>query len=112
SSDQLARARDPKVIPPSAVSNRVPPELDRIVMRALAPERADRSQDGESMRADLAGFLAATAPKTDAARVAEFLRPMFAEDAARDRQERDALIAGAKALLSGVIAKVELPDAA
>ena len=110
SSDSLARARDPHVVPPSAISNRVPPELDRIVLKALAPDRADRYPDGEAMRADLAGFLAATAPKTDAARVAEFLRPMFADDALRDRHERDMLIAGAKALLSGVIAKVELPE--
>ena len=110
-SDALARARDPHVIAPSTVSHRVPPALDRIVLRALAPERADRYPDGEAMRADLAGFLAATAPKTDAARVAEFLRPMFAEDIARDRRERETLIAGAKALLSGVIAKVSLTDA-
>jgi serine/threonine protein kinase len=112
SSDVLARARDPHVIPPSAVSSRVPPELDRIVMRALAPDRADRYPDGEAMRADLAAFLAATAPKTDAARIAEFLRPLFAEDAARDRAERERLIGAAKALLSGVIAKVELPFSA
>jgi len=110
SSDSLARARDPHVLPPSAISNRVPPELDRIALKALAPDRADRYPDGEAMRADLAAFLAATAPKTDAARVAEFLRPMFAEDEARDRRERDAMIASAKALLSGVIAKVELPE--
>ena len=65
-SDALARARDPQAPPPSTLSPRVPPELDRIVMRALAPEREDRYPDGEAMRADLAAFLAATSPKTDA----------------------------------------------
>jgi len=69
-SDALHRARDPHAPAPSTLTTRVPPELDRIVMRALAPEREDRYPDGEAMRADLAAFLAATSPKTDAARLA------------------------------------------
>ena len=55
------------------------------------------------MRADLASFLAETAPKTDAARMADFLRPLFSEDARVERRERDALIAEATTLLSGAI---------
>jgi serine/threonine protein kinase len=102
-SDALHRARDPHAPAPSTLSPRVPPELDRIVMRALAPERQDRYPDGETMRADLAAFLAATSPKTDAARLVEFLRPMYADDIAADRRERLALIAEAKGLLSGVV---------
>ncbi len=64
--DAMARAREPQVVPPSTIAGRVPPELDRIVMRALAPEREDRYPTAELLRADLAGFLAETAPKTDA----------------------------------------------
>ena len=103
-SDALHRARAPQVPAPSTLTARVPPELDRIVMRALAPEREDRYPDGEAMRADLAGFLAATSPKTDAARLVEFLRPMYANEMAEEWRERQALIAGAKALLSGAVA--------
>ena len=72
-------------------------------MRALAAEREDRYPDGEAMRADLAAFLAATSPKTDAARLVEFLRPLYAEEVAAERRERHALIADAKGLLSGVV---------
>jgi serine/threonine protein kinase len=102
-SDALARARDPRVPAPSTLSSRVPPELDRIVMRALACEREDRYPDGEAMRADLAAFLAETSPKTDAARLVEFLRPMYADEIAAERRERQALIAAGKGLLSGVV---------
>jgi serine/threonine protein kinase len=101
--DALARARDPQVAAPGTLTSRVPPELDRIVMKALAPERQDRYPDGEAMRADLAAFLAETSPKTDAARLLEFLRPMYADELAAERRDREALIAGAKALLSGAI---------
>ncbi len=74
-----------------------PPELDRIVMRALAVEREDRYPNAELLRADLAAFLAETAPKTDADRLAGFLRPLFADDARDEKRERDRLIAGSRA---------------
>ncbi|HEY7372146.1 MAG TPA: serine/threonine-protein kinase, partial [Polyangia bacterium] len=102
--DALQRARDPHVPAPSTLTARVAPELDRIVMRALASERADRYPDGEAMRADLAAFLAATSPKTDAAALVEFLRPLYAEELAAERRARQALIAQAKGLLSDVVA--------
>jgi eukaryotic-like serine/threonine-protein kinase len=113
--DALARVRDPHVLPPSHVTPRVPPELDAIVMRALAREPARRYQSGEELRADLAAFLAATTPETDAARLAAFLRPLFHDVANAERDERDLLMRGAAGLLSGAfsaeMAKPE-PDAA
>jgi serine/threonine-protein kinase len=99
--DAMARARNPEVVPPSTISHRVPPELDRIVMRALAVEREDRYPNAELLRADLAAFLAETAPKTDADRLGNFLRPLFADDAREEKRERDRLIAGSRAMLSG-----------
>jgi serine/threonine protein kinase len=101
--DALARARDPRIAAPSTITGRVPPELDRIVLKALATEREDRYPNAEIFRADLAGFLAETAPKTDAERLAGFLRPLFADDAREERRERERLIAAARALLSGGI---------
>ncbi len=101
--DAMARAREPQVVPPSTIAGRVPPELDRIVMRALATEREDRYPTAELLRADLAAFLAETAPKTDADRLAGFLRSLFAEDARAERNERERLIAAARLMLSGGI---------
>jgi serine/threonine protein kinase len=101
--DAMARAREPQIVPPSTIAGRVPPALDRIVMRALATEREDRYPTAELLRADLAAFLAETAPKTDADRLAGFLRSLFAEDARAERNERDRLIAAARMLLSGGI---------
>jgi len=106
--DALQRARDPHVPAPSTLTKRVSPELDRIVMKALAAEREDRYRDGEAMRADLAAFLAATSPKTDAAALVEFLRPLYADEIAAERRERQGLIAAAKGLLSGVVAGPEV----
>ncbi len=101
--DAMARARNPEVVPPSKISSRVPAALDRIVMRALSVEREDRYPSAELLRADLAAFLAETAPKTDADRLAGFLRPLFADDAREEKRERERLIAASRAMLSGAI---------
>ncbi len=110
--DAMSRAREPQIVPPSTIAGRVPPELDRIVMRALAPEREDRYPTAELLRADLAGFLAETAPKTDADRLAGFLRSLFAEDARAERNERERLIAASRLLLSGGIRATEAVNTA
>ena len=109
--DAMARAREPQVVPPSTIAGRVPPELDRIVMRALATEREDRYPTAELLRADLAGFLAETAPKTDADRLAGFLRSLFAEDARAERNERERLISAARLMLSGGIKQESVSSA-
>jgi serine/threonine protein kinase len=109
--DALARVREPQVVLPSHITPRVPPELDAIVMRALAREPARRYQSGEALRADLAAFLASTTPETDAARLSAFLRPLFHDIAEKEREERDLLMRGAAGLLSGAFS-AEGPAAA
>jgi serine/threonine protein kinase len=93
----LERVKHPKIELPSMVTSRVPPELDEIVMRALAPDPAHRYPNGEALRADLASFLAETAPETDAATLASFMTVLFEDQIASERLERDALLARARA---------------
>ena len=88
----LGRAKDPTVEPPSKRAARVPPALDAIVLKCLATERDARYQTGEEMRAALAGWLATEAPATDGARLEQFVSGLFAEDIAKERAERQALI--------------------
>jgi serine/threonine-protein kinase len=87
----LRRVRDPEVMPPSKRASRVPPELDRIALKALAPDLANRYQSCEELRQDLATFLAQTAPATDSVRVAGFLKDLYADDMASERKEREEL---------------------
>jgi serine/threonine protein kinase len=94
--DLAARAKDPHPDPPSKRAPRVPPLLDEIVLRALASDRELRYQHGEEMRAALAGWLAREAPATDSARMEKFVTGLFAEDLARERAERDAMVVKAR----------------
>jgi serine/threonine protein kinase len=87
----LRRVRDPEVVAPSKRATRVPPELDRIALKALAPDLKDRYQSCEELRQELATYLAQTAPATDSMRVASFLKELYADDIASERKEREEL---------------------
>jgi serine/threonine protein kinase len=92
----LRRVRDPEVLAPSKRATRVPPELDRIALRALAPDLKDRYANCEELRQDLATFLAQTAPATDSVRVSAFLKDLYAPDIESEKVEREELIKTAR----------------
>src|SRR5262249_3372847 len=92
----LRRVRNPEAMPPSKRATRVPPELDRIALKALAPELKDRYASCEGLRQDLATFLAQTSPATDSVRVASFLADLYGPDIELERTEREGLIKSAR----------------
>jgi serine/threonine protein kinase len=96
SEELLRRVRNPEVVPPSRRAGRVPPELDRIATKALAPDLKQRYRSCEELRHDLATFLAQTSPATDANRVQSFLSELFKEDITAERTEREELIVKAR----------------
>ncbi|HSZ83356.1 MAG TPA: serine/threonine-protein kinase [Polyangia bacterium] len=109
----LRRVRDPEVVAPSKRATRVPPELDRITLKALAPKLADRYANCEELRHDLATFLAQTAPAMDSMRVASFLKELYAPDIESERAEREALIKTAREWFSsGALPRAALAAAA
>jgi len=96
----MERVRNPKIIAPSKAQSRVPPELDRIALKALAVNPAERYQSGEELRADLAAYLAREAPHTDAHTLASFMRQVYGDVIDREREERESLLHAAGPLLA------------
>ncbi|HTB56355.1 MAG TPA: serine/threonine-protein kinase, partial [Polyangia bacterium] len=96
SEELLRRVRNPELVAPSKRAGRVPVELDRITLKALAPNLKDRYVNCEELRHDLAKFLAQTSPGMDATRVAKFLSELYDEDIAAERAEREQLIVKAR----------------
>jgi serine/threonine protein kinase len=94
--DLLARARNPEVLRPSRKAPRVPAELDDIVVRALAAEKDERYATCDEMRQALQGWLAVNAPTTDATRMSDFLRDLFADDISSERTEREAMLSNVR----------------
>jgi serine/threonine protein kinase len=90
--DLLTRAKNPDVLRPSKRAPRVPVELDEVCLRSLASDRADRYATCDDMQKALQTWLAGNAPTTDQGRMAAFLQELFAEDIARERGEREAMM--------------------
>jgi eukaryotic-like serine/threonine-protein kinase len=107
SEELLRRVRNPEPVAPSRRAGRVPPELDRIALKALAPSLKDRYATCEELRHDLAKFLAQTSPGTDSTRVAKFLTELYGEDIAAERAEREQLILEARQWYTSKHALVE-----
>jgi serine/threonine protein kinase/Flp pilus assembly protein TadD len=107
----LRRVRNPELVAPSRRAGRVPLELDRIALKALAPDIRQRYASCEELRHDLASFLAQTSPGTDASRLHAFLADLYGEDIAAERAEREGLILKARDWYSTRIASPSPPPA-
>ncbi len=111
--DLLERVRKPQILQPSRRATRVPAQLDAICLKALAADPKGRYQTGEELRSALAAFLAKTAPSTDGAQLERFLRDLFGDEIAKERAERERLVAAARGLLGAPVAgkpKAGAPD--
>jgi len=77
--DFLPKLRAGKVRPEPLAKLRddVPPELDRILAKAMAPERDNRYPDAASLRGELQGVLATVGPRTGPGDVAAVMRELF-----------------------------------
>jgi len=85
-------AIDPTFRPPSKYNPEVPPELDRIASRALAPDRGKRYTDAEQMRRDLSQLLGKISPAIDASAVQALLQDLCGEDRTREQREQRAML--------------------
>jgi serine/threonine protein kinase len=79
--DQVAReVLSPRPQPPSRLRPDLSPEVDRICMRALAPERADRYPSAAAMVADLDRVLGDLPPAELARRAGQLVAEAFAAE--------------------------------
>jgi serine/threonine protein kinase len=88
----LALVRHPKPTPPTIRAPWIAPELDRVVLRALAPDRQQRFQSAEEFRLALSDVIAKVAPRTDPARVVELMQAVFQDVINKERAEREHLL--------------------
>jgi serine/threonine protein kinase len=77
----LEMVRECQVPPPATINPRIPPRLDKIVMKSLARDPDDRYQDAADMSRDLERFLhERNAPNPTAVELARFMEVLFDED--------------------------------
>ncbi len=81
----MEKIRSGQVTPPSRLNPRVPSDLDRAVLKALAKDPIERYATASEFEADLRSCAARLAAPGNAARVAALMSQMFPEEAARSR---------------------------
>ena len=72
--------RTGQVPAPSSYNPKVPPELDRICLRALTVDRDARYQDSVSMQRDLQDFLLPVTPERLQPNIRAFMEDLFADE--------------------------------
>ncbi len=98
----LSLVRHPKPEPPSRKAPWIVPELDALVLKALAPDREQRFQSAEAMRHALSEVIIRVAPHADAERASEFLRGLYGGLIREESDERERLLKARQKLFSPV----------
>ena len=78
----LDMVRRAEIDPPSTLRRDVPPQLEQIVMKALAKAPADRYQSGQELANDLERFMHVHSPVFTAQRLARHLRAVMGDPVA------------------------------
>ena len=86
----MERVRKAEVTPPSSFNRRVSPELDRIVMKALARDVSERYQDSAELHSDLKAVL--DGYRFDIRELRDFMRKEFRREFTKDQQESAAAL--------------------
>ncbi|HRI18721.1 MAG TPA: serine/threonine-protein kinase, partial [Burkholderiaceae bacterium] len=87
----LDRIKNVEVLPPTAYNRKIPEELERIVMKALAPAVADRYQTAMDLHADLQAFLYTSGEFFSRKELAAWMKRVFRAEQEQEQQELDAV---------------------
>ena len=81
------KVRDARVDPPSSKNPQIPPEVDRIVMKALTQSPDDRYAQASDMARDLGLFLTSIQPLYTQQMLSDWMRDFFAEEFHAEREK-------------------------
>jgi serine/threonine-protein kinase len=96
----MATVANPKIVPLSQVEPLCPPALSEVVMKALAPDPAQRFQTAEELRAKLLSILLEIDPAAGPETTARFMTEAFATEYQGERKLLAELTEQARALSS------------
>jgi eukaryotic-like serine/threonine-protein kinase len=82
----LEQVREAQAAPPSQKNPRVPPELDRIVLRALARDVSQRYAHAAEVAEDLRRFLAVHGGGFSRRELGEYMRAAFAQEIQQEQE--------------------------
>ncbi len=88
----LEKVRNVDVSPPTRYNPGIPPELERIVMKALDRTPEGRYQWANELQEDLQAFMVRQKPLMTTKRLAAWMKNHFIEDIKRERREHESFL--------------------
>src|SRR5690606_12983121 len=85
----LEKVRNADVLPPSHSIPDMPPQLEQILLKALAREPEDRWQSAGEMHEALQMFIASEKPPFGTSKLAAWMRTAFAPEMAKEKARLD-----------------------
>ncbi|RME29358.1 MAG: serine/threonine protein kinase, partial [Deltaproteobacteria bacterium] len=82
----LERVRNAEITPPTTYNAKIPPELEKTVMKALAREPEERFQSAAELHEAIASFLLDGSSLTTGKSLAAFLRQVFEKEIAAENE--------------------------
>jgi hypothetical protein len=89
----LSLVRNPRPLAPSTRAPWLAPDLDAVVLKALAADREERFQSADELRRALSDAMARVAPQADSECVASFLGSLYRDVLSDESTERERLLA-------------------
>jgi hypothetical protein len=86
----LEKVRNVEILPPRTFNSRIPPELERIVLRALARETNARYQSAIELHDDLQAFVYGAGMACARRDLAAWMKQLFAQELAVEQAKLDA----------------------
>lgn len=106
----LEKVRNAEVIPPSSIAPNIPPELEAIVLRALACDPSNRFQNAGEMHEALQMFITREKPPYGTSKLASWMRTAFAAEMTKEKTRLDGLAKIAKPPLLEVASNDAIED--
>ena len=85
----LEKVRSASVAPPSTMVKEIPPQLDAVIMKALARDPADRYATAGAFQEALLEFLATQRPPFTTSKLAQWMKTAFSDEFEQEKQRLD-----------------------
>ena len=108
----LEKVRNVEIIPPSTYNRRIPEELERIVLKALAKEVEDRYQTAMDLHDDLQTFMYTSGNFFARKDLATFVAKMFTSDIEKEQASNEIAIGKARSTSPPPPGRVSAPPPA
>ncbi|NOY90762.1 MAG: protein kinase [Deltaproteobacteria bacterium] len=85
----LEKVRSASVVPPSSMVKEIPPQLDAVIMKALARDPADRYSTAGALQEALLEFLATQRPPFTTSKLAQWMKTAFSDEFEKEKLRLD-----------------------